>query len=198
MKLLIASNNANKAREIKQILGTRYTEIVTLQDAGIDIDVVEDGLTFMENAVKKAETVLAFSGYNAVLADDSGLCVDALGGAPGIFSARYAGEGHNDADNNAKLISDMAGVSDDRRSCRFVSAVALARKDRPTLCAEGHVEGRLLHESRGSNGFGYDPYFYYEPFGASFAELSAEQKNAVSHRRRALENLNERLKAEDA
>lgn len=198
MKLLIASNNANKAREIKQILGARYTEILTLKDAGIDIDVVEDGRTFAENAVKKAETVLALSGYDAVLADDSGLCVDALDGAPGIFSARYAGDGHNDADNNAKLIADMAAVPDDRRQCRFVSAVALARKGRATLCAEGSAEGFLLREARGSNGFGYDPYFYYEPFAASFAELSAEQKNSVSHRRRALENLNGRLRAEEA
>lgn len=198
MKLLIASNNANKAREIRQILGNRFAEILTLKDAGIDIDVLEDGSTFKENAVKKAETVLAVSGFDAVLADDSGLCVDALHGAPGIFSARYAGEGHNDADNNAKLIADMADVPNDLRGCRFVSAVALARKGQPTLCAEGCVEGRLLHEARGSNGFGYDPYFFYEPFGASFAELSAEQKNAVSHRRRALESLNDRLTTEEA
>lgn len=198
MKLLIASNNANKAREIQQILGSLFTEILTLKDASIDIDIVEDGMTFAENAIKKAETVLAVSAFDAVLADDSGLCVDALDGAPGIFSARYAGDGHNDADNNAKLMKDMADVPDARRGCRFVSAVALARKGQETLCAEGYVEGYLLREARGGNGFGYDPYFYYAPHKASFAELSAEQKNAVSHRRRALENLNARLLDEES
>lgn len=196
MKLLIASNNANKAREIRQILGGAFAEIVTLRDAGIDIDVLEDGKTFIENAVKKAESVLAVSGYDAVLADDSGLCVDALDGAPGVYSARYAGEGHNDADNNAKLMADMEDVPNDRRGCRFVSAVALAQSGQETLTALGFVEGVLLRAPRGNNGFGYDPYFYYEPLNKSFAELSADEKNAVSHRRRALEALEARLKAE--
>ena len=185
MKLIIASNNAHKVVEIRQILKDYFTDICTLREAGIDIDVVEDGATFTENAIKKAEEVLsAAAGFDAALADDSGLMVDALNGAPGVYSARYAGEGHDDAANNAKLMADMAGVPDGQRTCRFVSAVALARRNLPTLTATGSCEGTLLREPRGQNGFGYDPYFFYEPSQKSFAELSAEEKNAVSHRKR--------------
>ena len=190
MKLIIASNNAHKVVEIRQILKDYFTDICTLREAGIDIDVVEDGATFTENAIKKAEEVLsAEAGFDAALADDSGLMVDALNGAPGVYSARYAGEGHDDAANNAKLMADMAGVPDGQRTCRFVSAVALARRNLPTLTATGSCEGTLLREPRGQNGFGYDPYFFYEPAQKSFAELSAEEKNAVSHRKRSLEAL---------
>ena len=190
MKLIIASNNAHKVVEIRQILKDYFTDICTLREAGIDIDVVEDGATFTENAIKKAEEVLsAAAGFDAALADDSGLMVDALNGAPGVYSARYAGEGHDDAANNAKLMADMAGVPDGQRTCRFVSAVALARRNLPTLTATGSCEGTLLREPRGQNGFGYDPYFFYEPSQKSFAELSAEEKNAVSHRKRSLEAL---------
>lgn len=197
MELLIASNNANKAREIRQILDGRFERILTLQDAGIDIDVMEDGRTFAENAVKKAETVLAAAPAYAVIADDSGLCVDALGGAPGVYSARYAGSGHCDAENNAKLMADMEDVPDGARQCRFMCAVALARAGQATLVAEGAVEGTLLRRPQGENGFGYDPYFFYPPFQASFAELTAEQKNAVSHRRRALNALYALLGSEE-
>ena len=196
MKLLLATNNAHKVREIREILGEDFPEMVTLREAGLDVDVVEDGLTFCENAVKKAEEVLRISGCEAALADDSGLIVDALGGAPGVFSARYAGEGHDDAANNEKLAADMAGVPWERRACRFASAIALARTGKETLCVLRTVEGKLLTAPRGSNGFGYDPYFFYEPFGRSFAELTAEEKNSVSHRKRALEALKELLSAE--
>lgn len=199
MKLIIASNNAHKVREIRQILGGVFTDMHTLQEAGLSIEVVEDGATFAENAVKKAEEVLAAApGYDAALADDSGLVVDALGGAPGVYSARYAGEQHDDADNNRKLMVDMAGVPRAQRTCRFASAVALARRGRPTVTAEGACEGLLLDAPRGENGFGYDPYFLYEPAGRSFAELSADEKNAVSHRRRALEALKAALDGERA
>lgn len=199
MKLIIASNNAHKVREIRQILGGVFTDMHTLQEAGLSIEVVEDGVTFAENAVKKAEEVLAAApGYDAALADDSGLIVDALGGAPGVYSARYAGEQHDDADNNRKLMADMAGVPRAQRTCRFASAVALARRGRPTVTAEGACEGLLLDAPRGENGFGYDPYFLYEPAGRSFAELSADEKNAVSHRRRALEALKAALDGERA
>lgn len=199
MKLIIASNNAHKEREIRQILGGVFTDMHTLQEAGLSIEVVEDGATFVENAVKKAEEVLtAAPGYDAALADDSGLIVDALGGAPGVYSARYAGEQHDDADNNRKLMADMAGVPRAQRTCRFASAVALARRGRPTVTAEGACEGLLLDAPRGENGFGYDPYFLYEPAGRSFAELSADEKNAVSHRRRALEALKAALDGERA
>jgi len=198
MKLIIASNNTHKMREIFEILGAEFPDMVTLKQAGLEIDVEEDGSTFAENAIKKAEEVLKFSGYPAALADDSGLIVDELGGAPGVYSARYAGEGHNDADNNAKLMRDMAGVPTERRTCRFASAVALAREGKQTICVMGYAEGILLTEARGNNGFGYDPYFFYPPFGKSFAELSAEEKNAVSHRKHALEALLEVLRREKA
>lgn len=190
MKLIIATNNAHKAQEIRQILADSFSALDTLREAGLAIEVVEDGATFAENAVKKAEQVLAAApGYDAALSDDSGLAVDALGGAPGVYSARYAGPQHDDADNNRKLMADMAGVPDGQRGCRFVCAVALARRGRPTVTAEGACEGVLLRAPRGENGFGYDPYFYYPPAGRTFAELTGEAKNAVSHRRRALESL---------
>ena len=125
-----------------------------------------------------------------------GLGEAVFGGAPGVYSARYAGEGHNDADNNRKLMEDMKNVPDELRSCRFASAVALARRGRETLCVIGYAEGRLLHEARGENGFGYDPYFFYPPLEKSFAELSADEKNAVSHRSRSLALLEEALQNE--
>ena len=196
MKLILATNNAHKMREIFEILGTDFPDMQTLKQAGLEIDVVEDGDTFQVNAIKKAEEVLRYSGFPAALADDSGLIVDALNGAPGVYSARYAGDGHNDAENNAKLIRDMADVPWEQRTCRFASAVALARQGKETICVLGTVEGFLLNEARGSNGFGYDPYFYYPPFERSFAELSAEEKNMVSHRKRALEALQAILRRE--
>lgn len=190
MKLIIATNNAHKAREIREILSADFSELHTLAEADLTIEVLEDGATFAENAKKKAEAVLAAAaGYDAALADDSGLSVDALGGAPGVYSARYAGEQHDDAANNRKLMADMAAVPDAERTCRFQCAVALARRGRPTIIAQGACEGMLLRAPRGENGFGYDPYFLYPPSGRSFAELPAEEKNAVSHRRRALEAL---------
>ena len=198
MKLILATNNAHKMREIFEILGSEYPDMMTLRQAGLEIDVVEDGDTFQANAIKKAEEVLKVSGFPAALADDSGIIVDALNGAPGVYSARYAGEGHDDAANNAKLMRDMAGVPWEKRTCRFASAVALAREGRETICVLGTAEGYLLTEPRGTNGFGYDPYFYYPPYDKSFAELSAEEKNAVSHRKHALEALQVILRREKA
>ena len=197
MRLIIASNNAHKVREIQEIVGKYFTDMSTLRGAGLDIDVVEDGKTFQENAIKKAEEVLAAATeYDAALADDSGLIVDALNGAPGVYSARYAGEGHNDDDNNKKLMEDMKDVPDAERNCRFASAIALARRGLPTLCVIGYAEGVLLREACGKNGFGYDPYFFYPPLGKSFAELNAEEKNAVSHRKQSLALLQQALDAE--
>ena len=196
MKLLLATNNAHKMREIFEILGNDFPDMLTLSQAGLSIDVVEDGDTFQANAIKKAETVLQESGFEAALADDSGLMVDYLGGAPGVYSARYAGEGHNDADNNAKLMADMNDVPREQRACHFVSAVALARTGKETICVVGTVDGILLTEAHGQNGFGYDPYFFYPPMNRAFAELSAEEKNSVSHRKRALEALKRELKKE--
>ena len=185
-------------REIYEILGADYPDMVTLKQAGLEIDVVEDGDTFQANAIKKAEEVRLASGFPAALADDSGIIVDALNGAPGVYSARYAGEGHDDDANNTKLMRDMADVPWEKRTCRFASAVALAREGKETICVLGTAEGYLLTEPRGTNGFGYDPYFYYPPFDKSFAELNAEEKNSVSHRKHALEALQEILRREKA
>ncbi len=198
MKLVIASNNKHKVTEIKAILGPYFDEILSLRDAGISIEVEEDGDTFAANAKKKAEEVLSVAiEADAVLSDDSGLAVDALDGAPGVYSARYAGDGHDDEANNKKLLEDMENVPDDKRSCRFISAIALARKNKETLITLGAVEGKLLHAPRGESGFGYDPLFFYEPAGKSFAELTAEEKNLVSHRKRGLEAMRELLEQEN-
>lgn len=199
MKLLLATNNAHKAQEIREILKDSFTEIVTMRDAGIELDVVEDGATFRENALKKAIETLDYAKdrFDAVLADDSGLCVDALNGAPGVFSARFSGEGHDDAANNSKLIRLLHDVPFEQRTARFCCCVALARLEHAPIAVQGEVEGKILFEARGENGFGYDPYFYYEPFGKSFAELSSEEKNSVSHRKRALMLLREALNVED-
>ena len=199
MKLLLATNNAHKAQEIREILKDSFTEIVTMRDAGIELDVVEDGATFRENALKKAIETLDYAKdrFDAVLADDSGLCVDALNGAPGVFSARFSGEGHDDAANNSKLIRLLHDVPFEQRTARFCCCVALARLEHAPIAVQGEVEGKILFEARGENGFGYDPYFYYEPFEKSFAELSSEEKNSVSHRKRALMLLREALNVED-
>lgn len=196
MKLIIASNNAHKVSEIKAILGCFYDEILSLREAGIDMDVVEDTNTFEGNALKKAREVFAVADADAVLSDDSGLMVDALGGAPGVYSARYAGEGHDDAANNAKLLDALKDVSGEKRTARFCTSVALIRKGMPAVTADGSVEGRILRSPQGENGFGYDPLFYYEPLKKSFAQLTPEEKNSVSHRRRALESLCDKLRAE--
>lgn len=169
MKLIIASNNSHKVKEIKQILGAHFDEILSLADAGIEIDVIEDGKTFTENALKKAAQVLDMSpDADAVLADDSGLAVDALNGAPGIYSARFAGEGHNDEANNQKLLDMMKDVPDGKRTCRFVCAMAMARRNKLDITSLGFVEGALLREKHGENGFGYDPLFYCDELGCSF------------------------------
>ena len=196
MKLIIASNNAHKVTEIKAILGDFYEQILSLRDAGIKIDVEEDADTFEGNALKKASEIFDAVDADAVLSDDSGLEVDALGGAPGVYSARYAGEGHDDAANNAKILKNIKDVTDDKRTCRFVSAVALVRRDKQPIVVRGTVEGMLLRAAQGENGFGYDPLFYYEPFNKSFAELTAEEKNTVSHRKNALEALRAVLEQE--
>ncbi|MDY5625150.1 MAG: XTP/dITP diphosphatase [Eubacteriales bacterium] len=196
MKLIIASNNVHKVSEIKAILGCFYDEILSLREAGIDMDVVEDEDTFEGNALKKAREVFAVADADAVLSDDSGLMVDALGGAPGVYSARYAGEGHDDAANNAKLLDALKDVPGEKRTARFRTSVALIRRGMPAVTADGSVEGVILRSPQGENGFGYDPLFYYEPLKKSFAQLTPEEKNSVSHRRRALESLCDKLRAE--
>ena len=190
MNLSIASNNAHKLVEIKAILGDYFGEILSLREAGIEHETVEDGETFLANAEKKAREIAALSGCCA-LADDSGLCVDALGGAPGIYSARFAGEHGNDAANRRLLLERMQGVTD--RAAHFTCAIALVRPDGSEVTAEGRFYGVIGTEERGSNGFGYDSLFYVPELGMTNAEMTSEQKNAVSHRALALKALVEKL-----
>ncbi|MCI7778724.1 MAG: RdgB/HAM1 family non-canonical purine NTP pyrophosphatase [Clostridiales bacterium] len=186
MRLVIASNNKNKVREIKEILGDRFDAVIPMREAGIELDVVEDADSFMGNARKKAVEAAALLPDDAVLADDSGLCVDALGGAPGVYSARYAGEGHDDAANRKKLLEALSDVPFSERNAHFACAMVLIRPGCGEINAYGRVDGKIMFEERGENGFGYDSLFLYEPENLSFAEIDAERKNAVSHRRNAL------------
>lgn len=186
MRLVIASNNKHKIREIEEILGSRFEEVLSMREAGLELDVVEDADSFIGNARKKALEASELLPGDAVLADDSGLCVDALGGAPGVYSARYAGEGHDDAANRKKLLEALKDVPEERRGAHFACAMVLAVNGRSEAEALGKAEGRILFEERGENGFGYDSLFFYEPFGLSFAEIDAERKNSVSHRHNAL------------
>ena len=166
--------------------------MLSLDDIGFEDEIVEDGEGFYDNAYIKASTV-ARLGYIGV-GDDSGLCVDALDGAPGVYSARYAGEHGDDAANNALLLKNLADKED--RTARFVCAIACVFPDDVNTAhvCRGEVEGRIIDEYRGEGGFGYDPLFYYEPFGKTLAEMSAEEKNSISHRGRAIENFAQMLK----
>ena len=191
MKLIIASNNAHKLIEIKAILGDVFREILSMREAGITHETVEDGETFLENAEKKAREMAEISGCYA-LADDSGLCVDALNGSPGIYSARFAGEHGNDEANNDLLLQKLENVTD--RGAHYTCAMALACPDGRMITAEGYLYGEIGYERRGHNGFGYDPLFILPERGCTTAELSPEEKNAISHRANALYALLEKLK----
>lgn len=184
MKFVLASQNKHKAEEIKKILGEGY-EILTQSEAGFEGEVIEDGSTFRENAIKKAETVMKKTNLPTI-ADDSGLCVDALAGAPGVYTARYAGEGATDDENIKKLLSALSGVPEEKRGAQFVCCIAFAAPGEETRTFEGRCEGRVLFEKAGEGGFGYDPIFFTPVFGKSLAEVSADEKNSISHRSRAL------------
>jgi XTP/dITP diphosphohydrolase len=193
MKLIIASNNKHKVYEIKQILADRFDGILSLSEAGVDHETVEDGVTFMENALKKAREISEITGC-AALADDSGLCVDALGGAPGIFSARYAGEERaeiRDSANNTLLLKNLEGSAD--RSAHFTCAIALVYPDGRQVLAEGYMNGEILTSPRGESGFGYDPLFRPTGESRSVAEMSDKEKNSISHRANALKKLLEKI-----
>ena len=191
MKLIIASNNAHKLIEIKAILGGVFDEILSMKEAGIEHETIEDGSTFMENAEKKAREIAEISGCCA-LADDSGLCVDALDGAPGIFSARFSGVHGDDEANNRLLLKKLEGV--ENRRAHYTCAMALYRPDGSKVTAEAYLYGEIGYEEKGENGFGYDPLFILPELGKTTAQISAEEKNAISHRALALKKLLEKLK----
>lgn len=189
---VLASNNKKKIAELRDILGKELpgVEIISLSDAGINGEIVEDGVTFEENSVIKA-SVPAKYGYIGI-ADDSGLCVNALGGAPGVHSARYSGKG--DKENNKKLLCELSEHDD--RTASFVCVMSVVFPDGKKLIARGETEGVILTEYRGENGFGYDPLFYSPALGKTFAEATQEEKSKVSHRGRAIKKLCEQLKNE--
>lgn len=190
MKLIIASGNAGKLREIRAILGEKFDEILSMKEAGIDHETVEDGKTFLENAQKKAREIAEISGC-AALADDSGICVEALGGEPGIYSARYCGRHGDDEANNRLLIQNLQGV--ENRRAYYACAVSLVFPDGREKHAEGKLYGTIVDTPRGDGGFGYDPHFFLEEYGCTAAEITAEEKNKISHRAKALQGLLEKL-----
>ena len=189
--LLVATTNQGKFAEVRAFLKDFPLRIVSLRELVDPPAVLEDGLSFEENALKKARTLARFSGM-MTLADDSGIEVDALGGAPGIYSARYCGVEGNDDANNAKLLQELAGVPEDRRTGRFVCALALCAAEAggwKEWTARESCEGRIAFTLKGANGFGYDPLFFYPPFGKTFGEIDRETKATVSHRGKALKHL---------
>lgn len=192
--IIVASNNANKVREIKEVLSDFPFEIKSLKEAGIDVDVDETGSTFHENAYIKASEVYKIAKGAITLADDSGLSVDTLNGAPGVYSARFAGEHGNDKKNNDKLLSLLKGKKMDERKAKFVCALVLMIDEKNVISVQGEVEGYIGFEEKGKDGFGYDPLFYIPEYKKTFAEMSPEMKNSMSHRGKALELLRNKMK----
>jgi len=191
-KILIATNNKGKAKDFETLFGPFGFEVKTLNDLDQDIDVEETGVTFEENAILKAETVSKLLGI-MVIADDSGLEIDSLHGAPGVYSARYAGEPKNDEANIDKVLSELQGVPKEERTARFRCVLAVAGPSTETVTFSGSCEGLILEERRGTNGFGYDPIFFSSEKGQAMAELSPEEKGRISHRGAAIRQLKERL-----
>ena len=193
MKLAIATNNAHKLQEIRAILSGQFDALLSPKDLGIDVDVEETGTTLEENALLKARTIQAIC-HIPTLADDTGLMVDALGGAPGVYSARYAGEEHNDASNRALLLKNLQ--NEQNRNAHFATVIAIVYPNGDFITSKGRVEGEILREERGNEGFGYDSLFYSYELKKTFAEASQEEKNSVSHRGRALRAMLEKLQNE--
>lgn len=197
MKVIFATGNMGKMREIRAIMSDTDAEVLSMKEADVYTDVVEDGSTFMENAFIKARAVAKLVKQKgitaAVVADDSGLVVDALGGEPGIYSARYLGEDTPYKIKNAKIIERLEGVEDEKRTARFVCAMAVVFPDGSEDCYEATYEGRIGYEEKGPNGFGYDPIFYLPDRGVYSAELDPDEKNRISHRGKALEGIKEIL-----
>lgn len=192
-KIIFATGNEGKMREIREILSDLDVEVLSMKEAGVKADIVEDGTTFEENAVIKAKTICELCG-EITLADDSGLEIDYLNKEPGVYSARYMGEDTSYRIKNANLIERLEGVPDEKRTARFVCAVAAAFPDGSVKTVRETMEGRIGYEERGANGFGYDPIFFLPEYGCTSAELSMEEKNKISHRGKALRAIKEELK----
>lgn len=191
-KLIFATGNENKMKEIRMILGDLDYEILSMKEAGITADIVEDGKTFEENAIIKATEICKISNC-VVLADDSGLEVDYMDKMPGIYSARWMGEDTSYRVKNKAIVDKLEGVPEEKRTARFVCAIAAAFPDGTIVTRRGTIEGIIGYEERGENGFGYDPIFFLPEYGKTTAELSPEEKNRISHRGRALELIKEEL-----
>lgn len=199
-RMIFATRNADKMKEIRMILADLGLEIQSMREAGVDIDIVENGKTFEENALIKAAAIAKeLKNHNVravVLADDSGLEIDYLNKEPGIYSARYLGENTSYAIKNANLIERLAGVPDEKRTARFVCAIAAVFPDGRIFHTKATIEGQIGYEEKGENGFGYDPIFYLPEYGMYSAELAPEEKNRISHRGKALEKMKKVLKAQ--
>jgi len=190
--MVVASKNRKKAVEMMELLKGLGWRVLSMVEAGVDIEIEEDGLTFEENSYKKAFQVMKATGKTAI-ADDSGLEVYALGGRPGVFSARFSGEGATDESNNRKLLEMMKEVPEDERGARFVCAATVVFPDGAHFTVTGECEGRILFEPKGTGGFGYDPLFYVPDLDKTFAQLDAETKNSISHRAKAFLKVRELL-----
>lgn len=190
MKMVLASKNTHKLMEMKAILGQLGVEVVLESDVGVDVDVEETGETFEENAALKARAVMEATGLPAI-ADDSGLCVAALGGGPGVYSARYGGEGLDDRGRTMLLLQNMRGQT--TRAAHFACAICCVFPSGDTLTAEGRCEGAIAFAPMGEGGFGYDPVFLVPEKAKTFSQLTAEEKNAISHRGKALRAFSEKL-----
>ena len=195
-RIIFATGNQNKMEEIHMILADLGMPIYSMKEAGIDIDIVEDGTTFEENAQIKAKAIAKYLPDDIILADDSGLEIDYLNKEPGIYSARYMGEDTSYRIKNQNLIDRLEGVPDEKRTARFVCAIAAVFPDGKELIVRGTIEGRIGYEERGENGFGYDPIFYLPDRDISTAQLSREEKNSISHRGNALRKMKELLEKE--
>ncbi|MDD2981731.1 MAG: XTP/dITP diphosphatase [Hespellia sp.] len=192
-RIVFATGNAHKMEEIRMILSDLNMPILSMKEAGVDVEVVEDGTTFEENAIKKATGIAEYLPNDIVLADDSGLEIDYLNKEPGIYSARYAGVDTSYDIKNQMLLDRLKGVADEKRTARFVCAIAAVIPGEETEVVRGTIEGIIGHELAGENGFGYDPIFYVPEYGCSTAEMTPEQKNELSHRGNALRAMKKRL-----
>ena len=190
--IIFATGNEGKLKEIRMILQDAPFRVLSMKEAGLHPDIEENGMTFAQNALIKARAVMEMSGQIA-MADDSGLVIDYLDGAPGVYSARYMGEDTPYDVKNRALINALAGVPDEKRSARFVCSIACVFPDGSVLTSEGVMEGRIGYEIAGENGFGYDPVFYLPEYGCTSAQISPDEKNSISHRGKALRLMKEQL-----